>query len=310
MSDPRRRDGYCGRILDVTAFDEHPVVFRCENQLLIGIVAAPPQPHKRGLVVLVGGPQYRAGSHRQFTLLCRHLAGEGIASFRFDYHGLGDSEGPPALGVDGLSSDLRCAIDVFLKEAPQVEEVLLWGLCGAASAAALYAPSDRRVTGIVMLNPWVRTEQGRATAQLRYYYLDRLRDPALWHRLLRGEVEMVKSLRDFANNIFKAAGLRTASPAIPQESTEAADSEHSESLPDRVLDALSRAKVRVLVILSGADLTANEFRQVASGSRRWRRLMASPRVTCREIPEANHTFARADWRQQVAEWTAECVKAA
>ena len=200
---------------------------------------------------------------------------------------------------------------VFLMEAPQEEELLPWCICGPTLAAALYAPSDRRITGIVMLNPWVRTEQGRATAQLRYYYLDRLRDPLLWHRLLRGKVEMVKSLRDFANSIFKATGLRTASPAMPPGSAEdSTDGEPSGSLPDRVLDALSRAKVRVLVILSGADLTANEFRQVASSSRRWRQLMASPRVTCREITEANHTFARADWRHQVSEWTAECVKAA
>lgn len=290
------------------AFDERPVVFRCGDPALIGIVSTPIQPRKRGVVIVVGGPQYRVGSHRQFTLLCRYLAREGIASLRFDYHGLGDSEGPPALGVGGISGDLRCAIDVFLQDVPQVEEVVLWGLCGAASASALYAPFDSRVVGVVMLNPWVRTEQGRAAAQLRYYYLERLMNPALWRRLLRGEVELVSSLRDFLQSILKAIGIIPASAAPNGEAGPPMENEPLGTLPNRVLDALFRTQVRVLIILSGSDLTANEFRQVASCSRRWLQLMASPRVTCREIPEANHTFAQTDWRDQVAEWSADWVK--
>lgn len=286
------------------AFDERPVVFPCNGQQLVGIVAIPAQPHERGIVIVVGGPQYRVGSHRQFTLLCRYLAGEGIATLRFDYHGLGDSEGPPALGISGLSDDLRCAIDTLMKQVAQVKEVVLWGLCGAATASALYAPEDSRVVGLAMLNPTVRTEQGGAKAQLRYYYLQRLTSAVLWQRLLRGEVDLASSLRDLWLSLCKAAGLRTAAPVTG----EAAPDGQASPLTDQVLDALVRAPVRVLVILSGNDLTAKEFILVATGSRRWRQLMASPRIVQREIPEANHTFATSEWRDQVAEWTADWVK--
>lgn len=288
----------------VIAFDERPVVFSSNGQRLVGIVAVPAQPRARGVIIVVGGPQYRVGSHRQFTLLCRYLAGEGIATLRFDYHGLGDSEGPPALGVDGLADDLRCAVNTLMEQVAPVQEVVLWGLCGAASAAALYAPGDSRVVGVAMLNPSVRTEQGGATAQLRYYYLERLTSPALWQRLLRGEVDLASSLRDLWLSLRKAAGLQTVAPVTD----EAMRDDQAGALTDRVLDALLRAPVRVLVILSGSDLTAKEFLQVASGSRQWRQLMASPRVVRREIPEANHTFAKSEWRAQVAEWTADWVK--
>ena len=42
---------------------------------------------------MVGGPQYRVGSHRQFTLMARAFAAAGYPVLRFDYRGIGDSEG-------------------------------------------------------------------------------------------------------------------------------------------------------------------------------------------------------------------------
>jgi exosortase A-associated hydrolase 1 len=288
--------------------DERPVVFGCNGNLLLGIASIPIRSHRRGVVIVVGGPQYRAGSHRQYTLLSRWLAREAIASFRFDYHGIGDSEGEAALGVDGISDDIRCAIDVFLKEAPQVKEVALWGLCGAASASALYAASDSRVAGIVMLNPWVRTEQGLAKAHLRHHYLERLTNRKFWRRLIRREVDLFASLRAFLITVRGAIRGRLALNEGVDESQQATTQELSRALPDRVLDALLRAELPVLIVLSGdADLTANEFRQVAR-SRRWRRWLKSPRVLRREISGSNHTFAKEDWRNQVAGLTARWVK--
>ena len=36
---------------------------------------------------------------------------------------------------------------------------------------------DQRITGLVLLNPWVRTDQGAAKTYLKHYYLTRLLDP-------------------------------------------------------------------------------------------------------------------------------------
>jgi len=37
-------------------------------------------------------------------------------------------------------------------------------------------------------------------------------------------------------------------------------------------------------------------------------LLAGERVTRFDLPEANHTFARREWRNQVARWTEAWVK--
>lgn len=284
----------------MSRYDEHPVVFDCHGTELVGIVATQKSPglHHIGVVILVGGPQYRVGSHRQFTLLCRQLAEDGIASFRFDYHGLGDSDGPPALGVDGVENDLRAAIDAFTLAVPTISGVVLWGLCGAASASALYAPADVRVKGLVMLNPWVRTEEGLAKAHLRHYYLGRLGDRNFWGRIARGEVAVAAALRAFGTSVVKAGGWGRGG--------------HSESgsLPERMLASLLRTGLPTLVVLSGdADLTANEFRQVAGGSTAWRQWMASDSVECHEVEGSDHTFSRTDWCDRVAELTTRWVRA-
>ena len=112
-------------------FDERALAFSCGDAWLYGVLTLPAQCARKGVLILVGGPQYRAGSHRQFTLLARSLAANGVPVLRFDYRGMGDSEGE-ARTFEDVEDDLLCAIDKFLVEVPSVSEVVIWGLCDAA----------------------------------------------------------------------------------------------------------------------------------------------------------------------------------
>ena len=70
------------------------------------------------VLVVVGGPQVRAGSHRHFVQLARHLATHGHAVMRFDVRGMGDVRsvtyeyGNAFLIVAGLLN-LLVVIDAF-----------------------------------------------------------------------------------------------------------------------------------------------------------------------------------------------------
>jgi exosortase A-associated hydrolase 1 len=270
---------------------EEALVFGCGGESLVGVLARPAAPAARGVLIVVGGPQYRAGSHRQFTLLARDLAGSGIASLRFDYRGMGDSSGA-ARSFEALDEDIGCAVDRLLSAVPELREVVLWGLCDAASAALFYAHRDARVSGVVLVNPWVRTEQGMAQAQLRHYYGQRLLDRGFWRKLLSGRLDVRATFASLRKVVAHAAAPRR----------------EAGTLPERMEDGLRRFRGRVLLILSGKDLTADEFRAVVSRSERWTRLLADTRVTRRELAQANHTFSRREWRDQVAHWTADWVR--
>lgn len=278
--------------------EERALAFDCGGERLYGILSLPGHAASgaRGVLVVVGGPQYRAGSHRQFTLLARDLAQGGVPVLRFDYRGMGDSEGA-IRPFDDVEDDLRAAIDAFMAAAPGLREVVLWGLCDAASAIGMYAARDPRVTGLVLLNPWVRTEDGLARATLRHYYRARLRDPAFWKQLLRGGLDWRRSLASLVALLRKARG----GPAPAAAAATA-------SLPERMRAGLQDFRGQVLLVIAGADLTAREFCDLADADRAWKGVLAPPRVTRRQIDDADHTFSRRAWRDQVARWTAEWLR--
>jgi exosortase A-associated hydrolase 1 len=279
--------------------DERAVSFSCRGVWLYGILSLPNTPQPRGVLIVVGGPQYRAGSHRQFTLLARDLAAAGIPAMRFDYRGMGDSEGE-LQDFENVNEDLRAAVDRFFAEVPDLKEVVLWGLCDGASAASMYAPQDARVAGLVLLNPWVRTEEGAARATLKHYYKDRLFDARLWKKIGSGQFDVKGSVRSLYENVGKAF----ASKPAPDAGADSPDA----PLPERMQGALTRFQGRVLVVLSGADLTAQEFSDLAHRPGAWQRLMAAPRFTRQQIDKADHTFSRRPWQDQVSSWTRDWLR--
>jgi hypothetical protein len=65
----------------------------------------------------------------------------------------------------------------------------------------------------------------------------------------------------------------------------------------------------VLLILSGDDFTAGEFRELCRSDRQWQELSAGVRVQTHELAAANHTFSSAQWRQEVEQLTCLWVRA-
>lgn len=103
---------------------EHALTFDCAGAALQGVLACPARPAATGVLIVVGGPQYRAGSHRQFVLLARRLATAGYAVLRFDVRGMGDSEGE-AGGFEALSDDIAAAADALQAACPSVRRIVL-----------------------------------------------------------------------------------------------------------------------------------------------------------------------------------------
>ena len=91
-----RNDRAANRREKLNAIRESALWIDCEGAAMLGVLTQPPRPTvtvRIGVLIVVGGPQYRVGSHRQFTLLARRLAAQGYPTLRFDYRGMGDSGG-------------------------------------------------------------------------------------------------------------------------------------------------------------------------------------------------------------------------
>lgn len=273
------------------ALREQAFTFACDGARMVGILHEPqgePAPH--GLLILVGGPQYRVGAHRQYVHLARAAARAGIAAMRFDWRGVGDSEGEYP-GFQNLKADMDAAIAEFRRRAPHLRGVVLWGLCEGASAILLGGVDNPSVSGAVIVNPWVRTETGAAQTYLKHYYGKRLRNPENWKRILRGEINIARSAASILGLLRRALG---------QRETKAAD---DRPYPCRMADGLRRYNGATLVLMSERDLVAREFEDTASRAPEWQGLLDRPTVTRVQIPETDHTFSSERWRRAAADAT-------
>jgi exosortase A-associated hydrolase 1 len=192
---------------------------------------------------------------------------------RFDLRGMGDSDGDPP-GFEASGPDIGAAVQALRAHCPGVRGVVLWGLCDGASAAVLgwQSAGAQHISGLCLVNPWVRTATVQASAQVQHYYRGRLRDPAFWHKLLAGGVRPV-AISDW----WRAWRRARLAPPHPGDFT------------DRMAAALKAFDGAVLVVLSGRDNTAREFEVLSNEGAAWHGLRDRPTWTRIDHPEADHT---------------------
>jgi uncharacterized protein len=253
---------------------DEAVTFDCRGCRLLGVMHRPEKSEQNvAFVFVVGGPQYRVGSHRMFVELARELARNGAWVLRFDCRGMGDSDGS-FVSFEEIDDDIRSAIDATVAACPGTRVVLL-GLCDGASASAMYAPKDQRVTGLVLLNPWVRTEEGEARARTQLYYPKRALQLEFWRRLLTGKVHVRSAIRSLGETLRRAWRTERDAPGYI----------------DRMRLGLEAFGGRVLIVLSDDDLTAREFADLSKRSTSWKALCMRPKLTLRHRTGCDHTFS-------------------
>jgi len=274
--------------------NERAIQFDCEGSSLLGVIHEPESPVNTGVIIIVaGGPQYRVGVNRQFVMMGRMLATQGIFTLRFDHRGTGDSGGP-CRGFLDMGADIKSAIDELLRLHPHLDKIVLWGECESASAIAFYAYTDPRVSGIYLVNPWIRTQEGEAKAYLKHYYKDRLFDKEFWQKLVAGKFsfsDSAKSLLDFAGKAFSRA------ESISDQSRQA--SFQDLPLPQRVEKSIEKYKGKIQIITSGHDYIAQEFLDYAATSLIWKNIFQSPKVETTTVTDADHSFSRLEWREEL-----------
>lgn len=274
----------------MTNADEFSLTFKVNHLDHLAIVHQGDVSINTGVLVVVGGPQYRIGSHRQFVQLSRNLAQEGITSMRFDSQGMGDSEGCK-VSFDHICDDIAAAINAFQQAQPQIEKIIIWGLCDAASAALIYGHKDERVAGLILLNPWLRNDQAMGKTMIKFYYLQRLLSKDFWKKLLTGKVNVVASAKDAKGFVKDSVSSSTQSDTSYQE---------------RMLKGVQAFQGQICLILSGEDLTAREFDEQTINNKAWQNLRIKTNKIHR-LAGADHTFSSSEFKRQVENCTLEFV---
>jgi alpha/beta superfamily hydrolase len=138
---------------------ENRVKFPCGDLILEGLTVVPeskgPFP---GVVVCHPHPLYGGEMNNNVGVpICQALAQASIASLRFNFRGVGASQGKFADGI-GEREDVVAAIS-YLSTLETVDKERI-GLCGYSFGGAVSleaAPADERVKALALISPAVST---------------------------------------------------------------------------------------------------------------------------------------------------------
>lgn len=202
-------------------------------------------PGITGLMLVSGGNEVRSGAFSGQSLLAAKVASAGFPVFRYDRRGIGDSEGENR-GFRSSGGDIRAALEAFRAIAPQVERVVGFGNCDAASSLMLSGGTG--FDGLILSNPWTIEEDDaesegaepqHAPDAIRSRYFEKLKNPREIARLLRGGVDLGKLARGLVSSI------RPAPPAS--------------SLAQEMQNGLAGFDGNVSILLATGDRTAQVF---------------------------------------------------
>jgi pimeloyl-ACP methyl ester carboxylesterase len=250
-----------------------------------------------GVLILNAGIVQRAGPNRLHVTLARQLATQGIACFRFDFSGIGDSE--PRPGGPGYAErvveEAALAMDVLGGRAG-ARRVALVGICSGADNALRIAAADDRVAAAVLI-------EGYAWDTLAYH-VSVLARRALrgrtWTRLLRGRI----SWRGVWQRLVDARPRVDPGPA-DEVTTDILRRPDPRQMAADLCAAGGRGQ-GLLLVYSRDGISYHNFRRFFR--RRIARVRATGQVAVEVVDGTNHTFSPLPAQRRVVavigEWLA------
>lgn len=215
----------------------HPVAFQNKRgHLLRGILHAPEPSTARGVCVLLLSPgvKGRVGPHRLYLKIAAGLVPLGFHVLRFDFYGLGDSEGEltelDLADVYNRVQGGRYVDDTldalnWLQSTYGISRFVGSGLCGGSITALMAAESDRRIECILGIGlptileggpeNWARYVSSAQASALRVGYLRKLADPKSLLRFLTGKSSYSAIARVFRLLLSNEAGGSTSRASEP-----------------------------------------------------------------------------------------------
>jgi pimeloyl-ACP methyl ester carboxylesterase len=136
------------------AWAEEPLAIPSSEGDLIGIYTppAPEAPPAEICVVLFARPRFEY--RRIAVCLARRLSEIGFASFRFDFHGWGDSGGDSSLtNIDDAAPEDVAAVIRYVTKVRGQPRLVLWGSCyGARAAISAFVHSADAIEGLAFIS--------------------------------------------------------------------------------------------------------------------------------------------------------------
>jgi uncharacterized protein len=267
------------------------------------------------VVLLSPGVKMRVGPGRLYVPLTQLLNSQGYTVLRFDFFGLGDSEGELQ---ETLLADVYNNIEVgryvddtlaalrWLRERHGFDRFVLGGLCGGAITAVLAAERDSRVEALLSIGMTVTLASNAATpahymtrAQLDYRrrgYIRKLLRPQAWLRFLTLQSEYDVIWRAMKRMFVKDKPVAAvaAKPAAPTEQRGNANP----LFPAAYFSFLRRGG-KALMLFSERDRLQSEYEEKFVQPYAAQLSELTSQIEQHVIPHANHVLSFREWQEQM-----------
>ncbi|MFC1333617.1 MAG: alpha/beta fold hydrolase [gamma proteobacterium symbiont of Clathrolucina costata] len=307
-----------------------PVTIKNRNGLkLYGILEQPETTVKDTAILLLSpGIKMRVGPHRMYNKLSKVLVDKGFTVLRYDFYGLGDSEGAldQKILVDVYNSiqngryidDTIDAMD-WLGATYNIDKFVLGGLCGGAITGMLAGSADERVKGLIALGLINVFEGGEDNfskfvtegqlEDLKKGYIRKLTDIDSWKRI----ITLKSDFRTIFKILFKPIrviynSIRENLTASSKNKIEFVHDESSNTNPrfaPTFFSMLQQSK-KMLLVYSGGDRLLWEFKEKFENIYKSHLSDYSHIYELHTIPDANHILSLSEWEESmhklVEEW--------
>lgn len=307
--------------------DVEAVKFRNpQGLMLFGTLHSPrvSNPNLPLVVLLSPGVKMRVGPGRLYVPLTDLLVSMGHRVLRFDFYGLGDSEGDltEALLADVYNNievgryvdDTLAALD-WAEEELGARKFVLGGLCGGALTGVLAAERDARVDGLLSLGVTVTLASNAATPaayltrsqldQRRTKYFRKLLSPRAWLRFLSFKSEYDVIWRAMQRWILKTPPAASAVPAVAtQTPADAAPSEqrgNANPLFPKAYFAFLQRGGKALMLFSENDRLGSEYQEKFCEPYAAQLQPYLQQIEQHMIPGANHVLSFREWQLRMLE---------
>lgn len=288
------------------------VSFRNQSGVLLhGILHEPDASVARGICILLLSPgtKGRVGPHRLYTKIAARLVPLGFHVLRFDFHGLGDSEGELSTRVlaDMYNSiqtgryvgDTIAAMD-WMQESLGIRRFVGSGLCGGSISALASAEVDSRIECLLGIGlptlleggpeNWARVITQQQIARLRTPYFRKLTDPKSLLRFLSGK----SSYKVIWKIVTQWLSDRKATPDAKVEPA-VSEVDNTNPLFASAFMAMLESSRPLILIFGGADRLRYQFAENFESRHEARIRSLQHLYEVRVIPDANHVLSETRW---------------
>jgi pimeloyl-ACP methyl ester carboxylesterase len=288
------------------------------GQTLFGTLHTPSARNAElpAVVLLSPGVKMRVGPGRLYVPLTEMLLERGYLVLRFDFFGLGDSEGELQ---ETMLADVYNHIEVgryvddtlaalrWLRQTCGAKKFVLGGLCGGAITALLAAERDASVDGLLSIGMTVTLASNAATPakyltrgeldERRKGYYRRLLQPKSWLRLLTFQSEYGVIWHSLKRAFLKEKPK--AQPVTPTAATPVEQRGNANPLFPTAFFAFLQRGGRALMLFSEKDRLYSEYEEKFAVPFAVRLDPFLPQIEKHVIPNANHVLVLEEWRRSM-----------